>query len=112
MKSLKKNIDDIMKDPAEKAKEEELKLKLELKELTKNSIKFFREHTCSLEVVRDKHLFTIYFPKLPFCKLLPKDLKDEFHETVPRTSSKTKLTYLMDETDKLVNIMKHEEKLR
>lgn len=94
--NLKKNFEDILKDDAQLQREEELKKKREQKELTKNSIKFFKENTCSVEMIRDKHIHTVYFPKLPFCKLLPKDLKEEFHDAVPRTSSKTKLTYLMD----------------
>lgn len=49
-------------------------------------------------MVRDDKIYTVYFPKLPFCKLLPKDAKIDFHDEVDRTSSKTKLTYLMDET--------------
>jgi len=32
---------------------------------------------------------------------MPKDLKEEFHEQVERTSSKTKLTFLMSQTDML-----------
>ena len=44
--------------------------------------------------------------------MLPNDLKEEFHEQVERTSSKTKLTYLMGSAEMLENTMKYEEKLR
>ena len=63
-------------------------------------------------MVRDDKIYTVYFPKLPYCKLLPKDAKIEFHDGVDRTSSKTKLTYLMDETKQLIKTMQHEERLR
>lgn len=52
-------------------------------------------NTCSIDIIRDDNLYLIYFPKLPYCKQLPKDIKIDFHNNVDRTSSKTKLTDLM-----------------
>ena len=43
---------------------------------------------------------------------MPKDLKNEFHGEVIRTSSKTKLSYLMEKSDQMIKRMKHEEHLR
>jgi hypothetical protein len=62
--------------------------------------------------VRDENIYTVYFPKLPICKMLPKDSKTDFHNDVDRTSSKTKLTFLMDETKHIIKTMEHEERLR
>lgn len=62
--------------------------------------------------MRDGKLFNIYFPKLPFCKMLQREYKEEFHENVQRTSTKTKLTYLMKQSPFLITVMKHEERLR
>lgn len=43
---------------------------------------------------------------------MPKDVKVDFHDQVDRTSSKTKLTFLITESTQLINTMKHEERLR
>lgn len=67
----------------------------EEKELTKKAIAFFRENTCCIDMVRNNKIQQIFFPKLPYCKQLPKDVKNEFHDHVDRTSSKTKLSFLM-----------------
>lgn len=71
LRKIKKNfIDKALKSEKELKKEEELQKKLEEKELTKKAIHFFRNNTCSIEVVRDGKLFNIQFPKLPYCKML------------------------------------------
>lgn len=54
----------------------------------------------------------MFFPKLPYCHQLPKDLKTEFHDEVNRSSAKTKLNYLMTRSDSIIKTMKHEEYLR
>ncbi|CAK68868.1 unnamed protein product (macronuclear) [Paramecium tetraurelia] len=96
--------------PQKSEEEKLLQEKLEQKELTKNAIKFFRQNTCSIDMIRDQKLYTIYFPKLPICKL-PKSARLEFHDQVDRTSSKTKLTYLMERANFLIKVMEYEEKL-
>ncbi|CAD8076144.1 unnamed protein product [Paramecium sonneborni] len=98
------------KSEEEMRQEKLLQEKLEQKELTKNAIKFFRQNTCSIDMIRDQKLYTIYFPKLPICKL-PKSARMEFHDQVDRTSSKTKLTYLMERANFLIKVMEYEEKL-
>ncbi|CAK81773.1 unnamed protein product (macronuclear) [Paramecium tetraurelia] len=98
------------KSEEELRQEKLLQEKLEQKELTKNAIKFFRQNTCSIDMIRDQKLYTIYFPKLPICNL-PKSARLEFHDQVDRTSSKTKLTYLMERANFLIKVMEYEEKL-
>lgn len=44
--------------------------------------------------------------------MLPKDSKDEFHENVIRTNSKSKVTYLMVNSELFIRTMRHEERLR
>lgn len=83
------------KSSEDKKKEQDLldrKKNKENKELLIEAIKFFKFNTKSIEINREDKLYTVYFPKLPFCHMLPKDLKEEFHDTVVRTSSKSKLT--------------------
>lgn len=49
------------------------------KMLTKDAIKFFRQNTCSIDMIRDQKLYTVFFPKLPICNL-PKSARLEFHD--------------------------------
>lgn len=80
IKELKKNvIDKALKSKAERIREEQVKKRLELQELTKNAYKLFSKHTISIEVMKDDQIFTVYFPKLPFCYQLADDVKQEFH---------------------------------
>lgn len=101
-------MDDKLKSADELLTQEEDRRKVREKQLTKKAISFFRENTCSIDIIRDNNLYQIYFPKLPYCKQLPKDVKSEFHNDVDRTSSKTKLTQLMVDSDQIIKLMKHE----
>ncbi|KAL4511687.1 hypothetical protein ABPG72_012532 [Tetrahymena utriculariae] len=87
-------------------------VEIENKETKKNAIKFFKEQVGRIEIVRDQQLQFIYFPILPFCKMLPEEINEDFREQVPRTSVKTQLSALMDKSDFMIKIMKHEERLR
>jgi len=80
-------------------------------QLVKEAVAFFRANMGHLEIIREGKIQKIYFPILPFCKFLSKTLKVEFHEAVVRTSTKTKLAYLMEQADYLIKNMKHDEKL-
>ena len=53
-------------------------------------------------MIKDNNIIRIYFPKLPFCNTLSKDLKNDFHDEVSRESAKSKLTYLMSQTESFV----------
>ncbi len=44
--------------------------------------------------------------------MLTKEIKNEFHLKVQRISTKTKLVQLMEESEEIENIIKHEERLR
>jgi hypothetical protein len=49
---------------------------------------------------------------LPYCKCLPEEKKDDFHEKVDRSSVKAKVTDLVTEIEKLIEVCKHEEYLK
>lgn len=65
-------------------------------------MRFFKRNSKSIEIIRDNNIIRIYFPKLPFCNTLSKDLKNDFHDEVSRESAKSKLTYLMSQTESFV----------
>ena len=112
MKSIIKNLNKTLKSDYELRKEEELRQKIQKKELTQKALQFFSENTCQIEILRDNKVVNICFPKLPFCKMLTQEIKDEFHLKVQRISTKTKLIQLMEQSEEIENIIKHEERLR
>ena len=48
------------------------------KDLEKQAIKFFRDQTKHIEIVREDVIEKIYFILLPFCRTLPKKDKIQF----------------------------------
>ncbi len=44
--------------------------------------------------------------------MLPKEKKDEFHEKVDRSSTKSKIQFLVNESERLIEICIHEDKLK
>lgn len=85
---------------------------MEKKQLLTDSISFFMNNTVSIEFIRDEKIYRVYFPKLPCCHLLPKELKNDFHDDVNRSTPKSKITDLMNMTEYIVNTMRHEEMLK
>lgn len=49
---------------------------------------------------------------MPFCKYLTEKDKENFHNEVDRTSTKTKLSKLLEESENFYDVMKHENSLR
>ncbi len=90
----------LKKDEEEKRKKEEMEMRQRMnKKYLKEAVKFFRQNCRSIEIVRDNELFRTFFILLPFCHMLPEDLKDEFHDKVIRDTAKSKLTFLMQNTE-------------
>jgi len=87
------------------------KARNERKQLIKQSVLFFKEKVAHIEILRNNNIEKIYFPIIPCCKHLAKDLKNEFNEKVNRSSTKRKLADLMKASDNLIQNMHHEEKL-
>ena len=54
----------------------------------------------------------VLFILLPFCKLLPKEVKNEFHENVNRTNVKTKVQELLSKRNQFIETAKYELKLQ
>ena len=62
-------------------------------------------------MIRNDQIEKIHFYKLPHCHYLPDETKDEFHEIVNRDSVNAKVSGLVDESSKIIEICKHEEEL-
>jgi len=95
------------------SKEEELKIlkELERKKLTREGMKFFAENSAHIEVLRNRKPEKVYFHLYPYSRFLPKEIKNNFNDTVDRSNVQSKVTGLVQNADEIIRIMKHEEKL-
>ena len=74
-------------------------------ELSKMSQKFFDKHTGRIEIaLADSRIIYVYFALQPESLFLSEEIKANFHESVDRTSEKTKLQYLQESN---VDLMQH-----
>lgn len=92
-------------------KEQQAEEEKNKKKNRRNAFKFFCENTVSIEFVRDEQISRAFFPLLPFCKLLPKESKIDFHNSIDYNNHKGKLRSLMEQSDFMINVMQHEEQL-
>ena len=96
-------------------KQEELKMKLIQEQITfresfKKGFKFFFDNSAHIEVIINKSLEKIDFIKLPFCKDMPKTLKNDFWDEVAIDSVKTKAKDLVEFGPKVTLTCRHEQK--
>lgn len=82
------------------------------RKILRKAFNFFQDNTAHIDVVRNDKLELVYFMLLPYCHCLPKDNKIEFHENVDRQSVKSKVSDLVAKSDSLIEICKHEERLK
>ena len=54
----------------------------------------------------------VFFPLMPFCSNLSDKEKQRFHEKVDRSSTSTKIGFLIKQSDDLIDILIHENRLR
>ena len=55
---------------------------------------------------------SLFFHILPYMHWIPKEKKNEFHENVDRQSVKSKIEYLVAQSENLIEISKHEFRLQ
>jgi len=74
---------------------------------------FFYHNTANIEVLReDSHLEKVYFYILPFCHAITKDTKNKFNKNAQRISAKAKVSYLLSESEEVMDTIKYEYKLQ
>ena len=76
------------------------------KKLNKDGLLFFSKHTASIEINRNKFLYKQYFPKLPPCFYLEKDLKKWFLANVNRTTLHSKVSSLVFLSEEFIESLK------
>jgi hypothetical protein len=81
-----KTIDKLKASDTDKQKIKLIKKMQKEKNREKQAIKFFRDQTKHIEIVREDTIEKIYFILLPFCRTLPKKDKRKFQEEVPRSN--------------------------
>ena len=80
-----------------------LRLKLDndfyLKDSFKLAYSFFFEYTPSIEILYKDTIIKYYVKLSPICKCLKKEMKDEFHAKIDRSSAKTKTEHLLNNVE-------------
>jgi len=111
--SLKNQINkNILKLGLDEAESEKFRKEIQYRELLKEGLKFFAENSAHIEVVRNKEVEKVYFHLQPFCGSLPKEVKNDFNESVNRVSDQSKVNGLMESSDDIIKIMQHEHRLK
>lgn len=81
-------------------------------ELTALSNRFFETHTGRIEIaLEDSRIIYIYFTLQPLSLYLTPEIEFDFHESVDRTSSQSKLQYLQIKSSEMLIEIKNEERL-
>jgi hypothetical protein len=76
-------------------------------------LEFFQENTLHIEILReDDRLEKTYFYCPPFCKALDKETKLTFNREADRISVKSKVTSLVKSSNRLIQVMKHNSRLK
>ena len=80
-----------------------LRLKLDndfyLKDSFKTAYSFYFEYTPSIEILYKDTIIKYYVKLSPICKCLKKEMKDEFHAQIDRSSAKTKTEHLLNNVE-------------
>ena len=71
---------------------------------------FFGKYTSHIEINRFGKLYKQYFPTLPHCLCLDKNVKKEFEKDVNRQSLQSKVSSLMERSEEIIERLKYEEK--
>ena len=61
-----------------------------LKDSFNHAYKFYFEYTPNIEILYDNEIYKYYIRLSPICKCLTREMKDEFHSNLDRSSAKTK----------------------
>jgi hypothetical protein len=86
--------------------------KIQDKNILSEAFYFFQKHTGNIEVVFTNNILTkVYFPIPPESSSLTIEIKENFQANVDRTTYKTKLQGLVNETTKIIEEYKHEHRL-
>ena len=76
------------------------------KKINKEALNFFSKHTASIEINRNNIIYKQYFPLLPPCFYLEKDLKKWFMNNVNRTTLHSKVTSLVVLSEEFIESLK------
>ena len=86
-------------------------LDLERSDKFQDAFAFFKKNSAHVEILRENLLEKTYFYVMPFCNSLAKDTKTKFHQGVKRISVKSKVLSLLQQSDELIKVIKHEHML-
>lgn len=76
------------------------------KKLTKEALTFFARYTASIEINRNNVLYKQYFPKLPPCFYMDKDVKKQFMNGINRTTLNSKVNSMLLLSEEVIESLK------
>ena len=80
-------------------------------EILNMALDFFEKNTGRIEIKFQGILSAAYFWLPPICKHLTIEVKEEFHDTVERSTDKKKIEGLLSKAEDIIGDMEYEEKL-
>lgn len=72
----------------------------------KLALEFFGKHTASIEINRNGKLYKLFFPKIPHCIHITKELKYEFQQNANRATLNSKVLSLVNLSENMINCLK------
>jgi hypothetical protein len=70
------------------------------------AFEFYSDNSLNIEILKDNEVFKVYCPRLQFFNGFDEKMKKDFDDHADRTSSQTKLTYLMNKKDQIYMTLK------
>ena len=67
---------------------------------------FYSQNSLNIEILKDDEVFKVYCPRLQFFNGFDEKMKKDFDDNADRSSLQTKLTYLINNKDKMYNTLK------
>jgi len=110
--SLKNQINKNLSKLLDEKEEKKMRKEIEYRELLREGLRFFAQNSAHIEVVRNRQVEKVYFHLHPFCHSLPKEIKNDFNDSVNRVSVQSKVYGLTESSDQIIKVMKHEHRLK
>ena len=93
-------------DKNDKIQRERLQEIFNNSETIQRASEFYSENSLNIEILKDDEVFKVYCPRLQFFNGFDEKMKKDFDDNADRTSLQTKLTYLINNKDKMYNSLK------
>lgn len=87
---------------------QQLEAAIEWRRRFENALLFFRINSAKVEIMLNDRLEVVYFPKPPHCHYLSREMRLNFVKTIDRSTTRTKVASLVENSPSLILQMKHQ----